>query len=237
MAKKKKKLNEVEEIKSEFIAVASHKMRTPLSAVKWYVESLLNGDAGKLSKEQESFVKQIFLNNRRLINFLDDLLRVAKVEEGKIKLKKEPVNLDCLIGETVKKAKKEIIRKKINFSYRESEAEVRGDPDKLKRIFFDLLDNAIKYNSVGGKVSVEVVKRDKEYVCAISDTGVGIPARNQKMIFTKFFRANNVVTMHTEGNGLSLYLAKAYIESHGGKIWVDSRVGRGSTFYFTLPIK
>jgi len=240
MRRKNRKNNDesdVEEIKSEFIAVASHKMRTPMSAIKWYAESLLNGDCGSLRKEQGNFVRQIYLSNRRLINLLDDLLRVAKVEEGKIKLKKETVNLGRLVKDALNKSRDEIRRKKISIHYDGRKINVRADADKLKQILFDLLDNAIKYNSIGGKVGIDVGK-DKNYIiCAISDTGVGIPKSQQIRIFTKFFRADDIVTMHTEGNGLSLYLAKAYIESHGGKIWVKSKQGKGSTFYFTLPVK
>lgn len=235
--KKDNKKDDVESIKSEFIAVASHRMRNPMSAIKWYAESLLAGDCGTLNKTQENFIKQIFLINRRLIDLLDDLLRVVRVEEGKIKLKKEVVNLDCLIKEVITKTKDEILRKKIDVHCDGQNIKVKADKDKLKQVLFNLIDNAVKYNSVGGKIRIEV-KKDKNYiVCAISDTGVGIPKNQLKRIFTKFFRSNNVITIYTEGNGLSLYLAKAYIESHGGKIWAESELGKGSTFYFTLPTK
>lgn len=238
MKRRKENKIDVEKIKSEFIAVASHRMRNPMSSIKWYSECLLNGDCGGfLKKEQERYVKQIYLSNRRLINLLDDLLRVVKVEEGRIKLKKEIVYLDRLIKETVKKLRDEIKRKKISVHFGNGSFKIRGDADKLKHILFDLLDNAVKYNSVGGKIKIEIKKDKNRLTCSISDTGVGIPKNQLKRIFTKFFRANNVVTMYTEGNGLSLYLAKAYIESHGGKIWAESKLGKGSTFYFTLPQK
>lgn len=237
MEKDKKRKSEFEEMKSEFISVASHKMRSPLSAIKWYAESLLAGDAGKLTEDQECFVKQIFLSNRRLINLVDDLLRVARVERGKIELKHEPVDLDHIAREVIRKTKSEMERKKIDFSYIGEKAETSGDPDKLKQVFFNLLDNAIKYNSVGGKIEVKIKKEGRNYLCEISDSGIGIPKTQQKAIFTKFFRAYNIVTMNTEGNGLSLYLVKAYIESHGGKIRVSSAPGKGSVFSFTLPVK
>ncbi len=232
-----KKIDDVESIKSEFIAVASHRMRNPMSAIKWYAESLLNGDCGFLNKMQENFVQQILLSNQRLINLLEDLLRVVKVEEGKVKLKKENINFKQIIESVLKKLRNEIQRKKIKVYFDKKDAVVWADADKLKQVLFNLLDNAIKYNSVGGKIKVEI-KKDKNYiVCFVSDTGLGIPKNQLKRIFTKFFRANNIVTVHTEGNGLSLYLAKAYVESHGGKMWVESELGKGSTFYFTLPIK
>ncbi len=237
MAKTDKKKNELEKIKSEFISVASHKMRSPLSAIKWYAESLLAGDVGKLTEDQGCFVKQIFLSNRRLINLIDDLLRVARVEGGKIEMKHELVNLDHVVRETLRKTKGEMERKKIKFSYDGERAETNGDPDKLKQVFFNLIDNAVKYNSVGGKVRIEIKKDGRNYLCAISDSGIGIPKTQQKDIFTKFFRAYNIVTMNTEGNGLSLYLVKAYIENHGGKIWVNSVPGKGSAFSFTLPAR
>ncbi len=231
-----KKINELEEVKSEFLAVASHKMRTPLTAIKWYAESLLAGDAGKLAKDQECFVQQIFLSNRRLINLLDDLLRVARVEEGRIKIKKEKIDLSQILKGVIKKIKPEIDRKKIKLFYKENKAEINGDQDKIQQVFFNLLDNAIKYNSIGGGIKIEIKGDGEKYLCKISDSGIGIPKRQQKVIFTKFFRAYNIVTMNTEGNGLSLYLVKSYIESHGGKIWVESAPGKGSIFYFTLPI-
>lgn len=237
MTRRKDKKDDVESIKSEFIAVASHRMRNPMSAIKWYAESLLNGDCGFLNKTQENFVKQILLSNQRLINLLEDLLRVVKVEEGKVKLKKENINFKRIIESVLKKLRNEIQRKKIKVYFDKKDAVVWADADKLKQVLFNLLDNAIKYNSVGGRVDIEIKKRKSDVLFSISDTGIGIPKNQQKRIFTKFFRTNNAITIHTEGNGLSLYLTKAYIESHGGKIWVESELGKGSTFYFTLPTK
>lgn len=237
MKKNKRGENELEDAKSEFITVASHKMRSPLSSIKWYAESLLAGDVGKLTGDQECFVKQIFLSNRRLINLVDDLLRVVRVEEGKIEIKYKRIDLDAALKEVVKKIKGEMERKKIVFSYRGKKTPVDGDPDKLRQVFFNILDNAVKYNSVGGKIAVTIKKEGGKYLCSIADTGIGIPKDQQAAIFTKFFRAYNIITMNTEGNGLSLYLVKAYIESHGGKIWVESKPGKGSVFSFTLPVK
>lgn len=232
-----KKLIDAEKVKSEFVAVASHRMRNPLSAVKWYAESLLNGDAGKLTKKQKNFIRQIYLSNRQLLALLDDLLRVVKVEEGKVKLKKELIDFGFLLEEVLSKMKDEIKRKKIIILKKINNFRVKADYDKIKQCLFNLLDNAIKYNRVGGRIEIKVWKDKQKIFCSISDTGIGIPKEQQKRIFTKFFRANNVVTIYTEGNGLSLFLTKAYIKSHGGKIWVESEVGKGSTFYFTLPAK
>lgn len=237
MEEKNKKLSDVEKIKSEFVAVASHRLRNPLSAIKWYTESLLNGDVGRLTKKQENFIRQIYLNNRRVLALLDDLLRVVKVEEGKVKLRKELVNFSFLADEVLSKMKDEIRRKKITVLKAIDSLEIKVDHDKIKQCLFNLLDNAVKYNHAGGRIEIKAQKNKNKILCSISDTGIGIPEEHQKRIFTKFFRANNVITVYTEGNGLSLYLTKAYIESHGGKIWVKSRVGKGSTFYFTLPIK
>ncbi len=232
-----KEIEEVENVKSEFIAIASHRMRNPISAIKWYAESLLKGDCGALNKAQKNFVNQIYLSNRRLINLLDDLLRVVRVEEGKVKLKKELIDFGQLIKKVLGKLQDEIKRKKIAVQCSEENFKILVDADKLEQILFNLLDNAVKYNSVGGKIKIEIKKDKNCLLCAISDTGIGIPKNQFKRIFTKFFRANNVITVHTEGNGLSLYLTKAYIESHGGKIWVESELGKGSTFSFTLPQK
>ncbi len=232
-----KKIEEMESVKSEFIAIASHRMRNPLSAIKWYAESLLDGDCGALNKVQKNFVNQIYLNNRRLINLLDDLLRVVRVEAGKVKLKREFIDFGRLIRKVLEKLQDEIKRKKITVQCNKKNFKVLADADKLRQVLFNLLDNAVKYNSVGGRVKIEIKKNKNYLLCAISDTGIGIPKDQFKRIFTKFFRANNVITINTEGNGLSLYLTKAYIGSHGGKIWVESELGKGSTFYFTLPIK
>jgi len=236
-----REIDDVESVKSEFIAVASHRMRNPMSAIKWYAESLLDGDCGRLNKVQKNFVTQIYLNNFRfiyfLINLLDDLLKVVKVEEGKVKLKKEIVDFEKLVKEVLKKLKNEILRKKIKVSSALKTIKLKVDAEKIKQVLFNLLDNAVKYNSVGGKIGIKVFKNKNYIICAISDTGIGIPKEQHERIFTKFFRANNAVTLHTEGNGLSLYLCKAYVENHGGKIWVESEVGKRSTFYFTLPTK
>jgi signal transduction histidine kinase len=212
-------------------------MRNPMSAIKWYAESLLNDNCGRLNKVQKNFITQIYLSNFRLINLLNDLLKVVRVEEGKIKLKKEVTDFNQLIKESLKKLKSEISRKKIKVYLMAKEIKLKVDLEKIKQVLFNLLDNSVKYNSVGGKIGIKVFKNKNYITCAVSDTGIGIPKDQHERIFTKFFRANNAVTLHTEGNGLSLYLCKAYIESHGGKIWVESEVGKGSTFYFTLPTK
>jgi len=246
----KKKLNEQEKIiskldkiKSEFIAVTSHQLRTPISSIRWSLEILLSEDFGKINKRQKNFLVQAYESNLRLLNILENLLRVVEIEKGKVILHKERVNFGAFLKEILTKVNDQLKLKEVTASIinkNQKDLNVSIDKDKIEKAIFNIINNAVKYNYVGGRIEIkieQISKNKKEFIkCSIADTGVGIPQDKINVIFSRFFRADNVITIDTDGNGLSLYVTKSYIDSHGGKIWAESRLKKGSTFIFLLPI-
>ncbi len=221
--------------KSEFITVAAHQLRTPLTGISWALETL-NKDPD-LKPESKQIIDEAYLSVQRLAKIVNDLLDVAKIEEGKFGYQLENVNLTEFATDILASAN--LIAKKFSVKlYFDKPAEpivVRIDSQKLGTVFNNLLDNAIKYNIENGEVTVKIEKLlDKPFAqVSVKDTGTGIPGDEINKLFTKFYRSGNV--SNTVGSGLGLYIAKNIIRRHGGEIWAESEVGRGSTFYFTLP--
>lgn len=230
----------VERMKTEFVSISAHQLRTPLSAIKWTLRMLLDGDLGKITEEQRGFIEKTYKSNERMITLINDLLNVTRIEEGRYIYKKTTVQIEELILAQINSFRESIKKRKLKVEFKGAKKPipaVKVDLEKIKLALQNLLHNAIRYNKPGGRVTVSLKYDKKEIEVKIQDTGVGIPKGQQKRVFTKFFRGANVIRMETEGTGLGLFIAKNVIEAHGGKIWFESEEGKGSTFYFTLPIK
>ena len=230
----------IERMKTEFVSLTAHQLRTPLSAIKWTLKMLLEGDLGKINEEQRDFINKTYNSNERMINLINDLLNVTRIEEGKFILKQSPLSLEELIESLVSSYQHRIKEKKIKFSFRKEEKKIPNvsvDREKIKLAIENLLENALKYTPDRGKIVISVKKENNYIKFRIKDSGVGIPKEQQNRVFTKFFRAANIIRMETEGTGLGLFIAKNIIEAHGGRIWFKSNEGQGTTFYFSLPIK
>ncbi|PIQ06600.1 MAG: hypothetical protein COW72_01850 [Candidatus Nealsonbacteria bacterium CG18_big_fil_WC_8_21_14_2_50_37_10] len=230
----------IERMKTEFVSLSAHQLRTPLSAIKWTLKMLLDGDLGKITGEQRDFIEKTYKSNERMINLINDLLDVSRIEEGRYLYKPILTNLESVIQFVVNSYKEEIERKKLKFEFKKPEKklpEVRVDVEKIKLAIDNLLGNAIRYTLAGGEVTVSLKCVKKEIELSVKDTGVGIPKDQQGRVFTKFFRAANAIRMETEGSGLGLFIAKNIIEAHGGKIWFESEENQGTTFHFSLPVK
>jgi len=229
---------EIDKMKSEFASVASHQLRTPLSAVRWLLEMLLGGDLGKLNKEQQEAIQDALESNSRMIYLVNDLLNVSRLESAKIKV--EPVL--CSLNQLLKTALKEgsVLAKeksiKLNKVGIQEVPKIKLDKSLMGQILQNLISNAIKYspNNSEVKISLEVIEDSVQF--AVRDSGYGIPKEEQPRIFEKFFRAENVTRMETEGTGLGLYISKMVMELSGGKIWFESEEKKGSTFYFSIPL-
>ncbi|MDO8536661.1 MAG: ATP-binding protein, partial [bacterium] len=224
--------------KNEFLTVASHQLRSPLTDINWALESLA-GDKN-LSEENKSLLEHALTASRELLKIVEDLLNVAKIEEGRFGYSFAPqdilVFLSGLLAQIVPMAKRGGI--KIYFDRpKESLPQVLIDSQKLSLAVNNLLVNSVKYNIENGEIVVKVEQTPDEPFLEVSikDTGVGISRDAIPNLFKKFFRSDVARKSDTEGSGLGLYIAKNIIQSHGGKIWVESEPDRGSIFYFTIP--
>jgi len=228
----------IEKTKTGFVSLAAHQLRTPLSAIKWILKMMLDGDVGEITKEQREFLEKSYASNERMINLINDLLDVTRIEEGRYLYKPAPADIADLAQSVVDSSQEEIKRKNIKLAFqkpKKSLPKVKVDSEKIKIVIQNLLDNAVKYTFSGGEVTMSINYAKKEIEFSIKDNGVGIPKDQQEKIFTKFFRGANVVRMETDGSGIGLFISKNIVDAHGGKIWFESEEGKGTTFYFTLP--
>lgn len=235
------KEKEIDKAKTEFVSLASHQLRTPLTTVSWYSEMLLAGDVGKLTPDQNKYLEEIYKGNKRMIALVNTLLNVSRLELGTSLVEPEPTDIIALAKNVVVEQKLKIEEKKLIITQKFSTAVpiFSADPKLLRMVFQNLLTNAINYTPEGGKITIEIAlsaERSKILI-KISDTGYGIPENQQDKIFTKLFRADNVRDKDTEGTGLGLYIVKSIIEDSKGKIWFESEENKGTTFFITLPLK
>lgn len=229
----------VEKLKTEFVSVAAHQLRTPLAAIRWSI-SLLK-DENLSEEDRKDLIEKCAQSNDRMINLVNDLLNVTRIEEGRYIYELELKDIIEIAKSSIGAAMEEAKKKKIDFSLilsKEKLPLVEVDEEKIGLAIQNLVENAVHYTQPGGIVlfKIEYNKDKNELLFTVKDTGVGIPKDQQKRIFTKFFRAENVMRMETEGSGLGLFITKNIIESHKGKIWFESEENKGTTFYFTLPV-
>jgi len=233
------RLAEANRMKSEFISVVSHQLRSPLSNLGWAIELLMSGRLGKIEEKQTEYFKILKENSARMGELVSDLLTVSRIETTKFPLKKQEFSLEDLIKELISKfepfAKASNVE--IKFLAEENLPKIFTDPSQIRLVIENLLDNAIRYIKERGQVEIKLKKRDKNLYFEVKDNGVGIPKEDQKYIFQKFFRSENILRYQTQGSGLGLYISKAIVERSGGKIGFKSEEGKGSTFWFTIPIK
>ncbi|MCP6719276.1 MAG: ATP-binding protein [Patescibacteria group bacterium] len=230
----------IEKLKTEFVSISAHQLRTPLSAIKWTLRMLLDEDLGKINQEQRQFIEKTYQSNERMISLINDLLNVTRIEEGRYLYKPALTNISPILEFVINSYKDEVAKRKIKIEFKKTSQKIPKvllDVEKMKLAFQNIIDNAIKYTTPGDKVTVTLNYDKKKVVVSIKDTGVGIPKDQQKRVFTKFFRGANVMKMETSGSGLGLFIAKNIIDSHSGKVWFESEEGKGTTFYFSLPVK
>lgn len=232
------KERQIDRAKTEFVSLASHQLRTPLSSINWYAEMLLAGDAGKLSAEQANFVQEIYAGNQRMVELVNALLNVSRLELGTFVVEPESVNI-TKSAESVLKELQPMIKKKntkISFNYDKDLPPLEADPKLIRIILQNLLSNAVKYTPEKGIVNLTITKNTKNILIKVSDNGYGITKSQQDKIFDKLFRADNVKAKDTEGTGLGLYIVKSIINQTGGKITFESEENKGTTFFVELPL-
>lgn len=227
---------EIDKMKTEFVSLASHQLLTPLTGIKWFIDLLLKGKAGKVNKKQKDFLSQVAISNERMIALVNDLLSVSHIETGvKFEIKKELVDISDIIHDSVLENIDLANKKKVTVSICPKTPKsliLNVDALKMRQVFNNLISNSIKYSKEGGKVLVGCGK--KKNILFVRDNGVGIPEGQHNRVFQKFFRGDNIITKDTSGTGLGLYIAKGIIDAHGGKIWFESKENKGTTFYIAL---
>ncbi len=230
---------ELDKMKTDFISVVSHELRTPLTSIKGYTDLLLSGAAGENTELQSEFLGIIQLSTTRLSNLINDILDISRIESGTLKIKHEPIDYRHLVADALRLMKAAADARDISMdaALPETIPLVRGDADKVTQVLTNLVSNAVKYTPEGGwvKVSLEVTG-DTSVTTCVADSGIGVAPEDQPKLFQRFFRADNSSTREAGGTGLGLVIAKTLIELMGGTIWLESEPGRGSKFYFTLPL-
>ena len=229
---------EMDRIKSEFVSLASHQLRTPVTIIKWGSEALLKDIEKKLDKKEMEQMDRIYRGSMRMIELVNDLLNVSRLESGRLVFKTEEMQFEELIDKVADEYKSYLERKKAKLNIEKPKTKlpkVKIDPEKIRQVIIILLDNAIKYSPENSEIKIKIEHSDEKLVYSTKDQGVGIPKKEQEKIFKRFFRAENV--SQKPGTGLGLYLAKGLVEAHGGKIWFESEENKGTTFFFTLPCK
>lgn len=231
-------LKELNTSKDEFIALASHQLRTPATGVKQYLGMILEGYVGKVEPAQEEFLRQAYASNERQLNTINDLLQIAQIDAGKVTISPEECDVAVLISAVADEQRNNITRRqqKITITAPERPALVWADPLRLRMVLDNLIDNASKYSPEHTEISVMVCELPGEIAVQISDQGVGISRGDRAKLFQKFSRIDNPLSIAVGGNGLGLYLVKKLIDAHGGSIQVDSQLKKGTTFTLRLPI-
>ncbi len=229
---------EILKTKSEFLTVAAHQMRTPLSGIRWSLETLLSAENQNLNETQRDLLKRTLEATEKVLKLANDLLDTANIEAGKFGYEFVQADLVGLIHKVlegyVSLAERHGIKIYLQ-PHPDGLQPFKFDPMRIKIVIQNLIENALRYNVENGQIIIKIDKKSSYVEVSVTDTGIGIPKEELAKLFTKFFRASNVLKYETEGTGLGLYITKNIIEAHGGKIWAESIENRGSTFYFTLP--
>lgn len=235
-------LKELDKAKDEFISMASHQLRTPLTTVKGYVSMLDEGDFGKISKAQREPIEQVLDGSNRMARLIDDLLNVSRMEAGRFFIDATEIDLNKIVPQEIDQLQSLAKSKKVELVYKAPAKPIPTmhlDENKTRQVIMNLADNAVHYSQPpkgGGKVEVRLERDGDDIVYAVRDNGIGVPKDQQDKLFTKMFRARNAQELRPDGTGLGLYLVKRVIEDQGGKIVFESEPGRGSMFGFRMPI-
>lgn len=230
----------VSDIKSQFVTVAAHQLRTPLSGMKWTFRLMLDGDMGDLSEKQREFLQQGYQTTERMIRLVNDFLDISRIEEGKFGFHFAKINIIDILKKAIEASRAQAVANTITLAFESQIQEdlvIIADEERLYTAMMNLLDNAIRYNNPNGSVTVTASGKGDMLEVRIADTGIGIPADEQQKIFSRFFRASNAIRRQTEGSGLGLYIVQNIIHRHGGDIGFSSQEGKGVTVFFTLPVK
>ncbi len=229
---------EIDRMKSEFLSMAAHELRAPMTSIKGYSDMLLMGLAGEYDERQKQFLDTIKANVDRVLEMVNEFSEISRLETGALKLDAKPLHLDDLVSEVIVSLLPQIEAKEINLTVEVPPdlPAVWGDRTRIIQILTNLVTNAYKYTPKGGRIAITTQWVDDSVQVDVADTGIGIAPQDQEKLFTRFFRADHPEIRRVTGTGLGLSITKSIVEMHGGHIWVESQLGKGSTFSFTLPL-
>ena len=233
-----KQLQRLDEAKNEFISMASHQLRTPLTSIKGYLDMVLEGDLGKVSPTQKTVLSEAFMSSERMVNLINDFLNVSRLQTGKFVVDRTEGDIKVVLKEQIDMLR--IVARqhdlKIKTTIDKDVPKMNIDVDKIRQVILNFIDNAIYYSKPGTTIQVKLSKQDNEVIFKVKDTGIGVPEAEQSRLFGRFFRATNAKQRRPDGTGVGLFLAKKVVLLHGGRVIFESKEGKGSTFGFSLPI-
>lgn len=233
-----KKLVALDEAKDEFISMASHQLRTPLTSIKGYLSMIIEGDLGKVTTAQEKALKEAFGSSQRMVYLIADFLNVSRIKTGKFLIEPKEVDLPEIVREEITQLREMAGARDLTLEYEQPEVfpRVMLDDNKIRQVMMNMVDNAIYYTPTGGKITIQLYSTGSEIIFKVVDTGIGVPKHEQHKLFTKFYRAGNARKARPDGTGLGLFMAQKIVAEQGGAIIFESQEGKGSTFGWRFPL-
>ena len=238
LAEVNEELRRLNKMKSDFVSAVSHELRTPLTSIKGYASILATGKLGPITKDQQERLAKIDHHTNYLTSLISDLLDIARIESGRVGMELKNVEMAKVIEGVAELLAPQFKERDItlNLTLPPHLTAIPADHRYLERVFINLLSNALKFTPPRGTIRITVAKEPDHLTILVQDTGLGIASHDLPRIFEEFFRADNPVNRERKGTGLGLSLVKRIVEAHGGRIWVESALGKGATFTFTLPL-
>ena len=232
-------IQEIENAKNEFVSIASHQLRTPLTAIRWSIELLKKDSLDNLTAEQKDFLQDINVSVSNMARLIGDLLTVSRIDmHRKFDFIFEKVNLTTLINKVIEEQMITGDTKNVGIKYKQNSKKpiyISADREKIQQALQNIVNNSVKYSKNDGTVKIDCKETARKIQIKIKDDGIGIPKSQQKNVFEKFFRSDNAVLTNSGGTGLGLYITKEIIEGHYGKVWFESAPKKGTTFFVSLP--
>jgi PAS domain S-box-containing protein len=233
-----REIDRANRLKTEFVASMSHELRTPLHTIIGFAELMAEELEGPLNEKQKRFVGHIHKDSLHLLELINDVLDLSRIEAGRLELRLEAFDMMAAIDEVLATIRPQAVAKSLNLGAPVPlSISLHADRVRFKEILYNLLSNAVKFTPEGGRIRVDAITRDSLAEVSVSDTGVGIPAEEQAAVFDKFYQVGSTTRGVREGTGLGLAITKQLVEAHGGRIWLESEPGRGSHFHFTMPVE
>ena len=229
---------QLEEMKVDFVSMAAHELRTPLTAIRGYASLLQIHYATQLDQAAKELLTRLIISTTNLTNLIDNLLSVSRIERNNLIVQAKPLDLGIIVKDIFASFEQQAFTKKQHFILNMPDAlpQVMADPFRIGQVFINLISNALNYTPEGGTVTVTIANKSNCLEISVQDSGEGIPKEAMPRLFTKFFRVSGSLEQGSKGTGLGLYITKAIVQMHNGKIWAESTLGKGSTFSFTLPV-